>query len=272
MSMKRKHHKNKPESYSDEPIFSDAPAWLPRGKEWHKLPQQVKTAAAEQIVPLYREAVLAAASAVERIAAETLVYVTWLEVLEQAELGKHLYTPRPRNPLMDSAFQVKVDDFIDRYLHVAQAKQRAGKFLMRVKSQFGALAATAKAEAGNGVAVQRETKPEPAAEAPGERPDIGEALAAWATDAGHAPSQPATGTVQEEEVTSGGGGEEQPLPDSRGSDDDVQPLPDGRGSDCHADSCRPGCAVTACHPAEEPLPDGRGSASNAMEKNGKSRF
>jgi hypothetical protein len=131
-----KKHKREQETVSNDPIFPNAPLWLPRGKDWQALSPQVQTAAAELIVPLYRETVLGAPTAVERMAAETLVYVTWLEVLEQAELGKHLYTKRPRNPCTNTGLEVKVDDFIDRYLLVAQAKTRAGKFLMRVKGQW----------------------------------------------------------------------------------------------------------------------------------------
>lgn len=118
----------------DEPPFPDAPPWLPRGDDWRKLSPEARAAAEEIILPLHRDLVREAPSSMERAVGASLVYMIWLEIQQQAVVNKHLYQPRLHGRLAKLAEDIDLDDLVDRFLIVSQAKLSAGKFLIKAKA------------------------------------------------------------------------------------------------------------------------------------------
>jgi hypothetical protein len=103
-----------------EPI---QPYWLPENMVLDDLPNGVKAAMEGIIGPGYRELVVGAPDALERLAAMSLVHLSHLEALEQVELGRDLAAAEAKDR----------DKRVAEHVRLVGAKLRAVSFVHRLR-------------------------------------------------------------------------------------------------------------------------------------------
>ena len=103
------------------------PYWLPPDTDADALPEELRLAIAEILTPAYRELVLEPPTALERATGVTFVYLLWVELLEQCDMGHTI----PATAMNGQA--VNRQAALDRLLRVIGAKQKAANFLQRIK-------------------------------------------------------------------------------------------------------------------------------------------
>jgi hypothetical protein len=70
------------------------PYWIPAGVEFDLLPDELKAAIAGIINLAYRELVVQAEADLQQTTGVTIVYLLWLEALDQIQLGRQNSTRR----------------------------------------------------------------------------------------------------------------------------------------------------------------------------------
>lgn len=106
----------------------DAPCWLPRGSSWEALSPAIRGAVHQLLLPLWNQTVLQAADELQRSTAASLVYLTWLELCNQASASEALV---PADPLLSDL--PEPDRLIDRYLRLLTAKNRTCQLVARLR-------------------------------------------------------------------------------------------------------------------------------------------
>jgi hypothetical protein len=110
-------------SHSQQP----RPYFLPAELDFDSLPPDVRLTINEIVVPAYTELVVGAPSALERLAAVSVVFLLTWEILAQSGIGLLL---SGFAGLEDSEKRAKA---MDRYLRLANAKLSSAQFLLRIK-------------------------------------------------------------------------------------------------------------------------------------------
>lgn len=103
--------------------------WLPEGANYKALPPRLQRAITEIINPAYRELVLEEPSALARTSGLSFMYLLWLEMIEQFELGKYMW-------LKGSPFNMSSEVYergIARHLRLVATRDKFAKFLLQVK-------------------------------------------------------------------------------------------------------------------------------------------
>jgi hypothetical protein len=106
----------------------DAPHWLPREESWQRLPEPIRRAVHQRILPMWRELVGGADDELERSAAATLVHLTWLEMRGQVELEQAW---GDSDPLFSTL--VDPERLFARHLQLLTAKQRSAELLRKLR-------------------------------------------------------------------------------------------------------------------------------------------
>jgi hypothetical protein len=108
------------------------PHFIPDGLTFDDLPPALRAAVTGLIEPAYRELVLEAPNALERAAGSSLVFLMWIELLDQFEIASQHRGPRTAvsHPGDDTGAR---DEQIARHLKVISAKDRAANFILRMK-------------------------------------------------------------------------------------------------------------------------------------------
>jgi hypothetical protein len=103
------------------------PHWVPLGFDFDSLPEQLKISLVEFVNPAYEQLVLQAADALERATGLSLIYLLWIELLNQLHLGES-YT---QDHLIRSitAYQ----ECVDRNLEISEAKAKQTYVLLRLR-------------------------------------------------------------------------------------------------------------------------------------------
>jgi hypothetical protein len=102
----------------------DLPAWLPLDY----LSPHAERAVAQVIRPAYRRFVLEAPGELERTVGASLVYLVWLEVMNQTNLAKAL-----ANPHSAEAIMYDTDSLTERYLTLLAAKTQTADLMLKVR-------------------------------------------------------------------------------------------------------------------------------------------
>lgn len=109
------------------------PYFVPADLDYDSLPEAVRIAVDELVQPAYNQLVLQTSTALERSAGATYVCLLFLELLDQFDLGSQVaYRVSQR---AESA--APRDDALNRYMRLAGSKERAGLFLLRIRSLRG---------------------------------------------------------------------------------------------------------------------------------------
>jgi hypothetical protein len=124
------------------PKSSPPPYWWPNEVPFERLPENLRAAIEGIIQPSYGTMVVAARPGPEQSSGATIVSLLWLEILQQAELGKDLLAAGPEPERLQ-----KHEKAIGRLLRLAGAKTKATELLMRLQSQRQKLMNTPKAAA-----------------------------------------------------------------------------------------------------------------------------
>ena len=103
------------------------PYWMPGDADFEKLPDGVKAAMEGIIGPGYRELVMGAPNALERLAGMSLVHLVHIEVLDQVDLGRNLAAAEPTDREKRMAGHVRL----------VGAKLRAASFVHRLRQARG---------------------------------------------------------------------------------------------------------------------------------------
>ena len=106
--------------------------WAPPGLACDEWSAELRAHVARLINPLYRELVLNAPNALTQSVGVTIVHLTWLEILDQLEIGQS----RPRlDPLrLDLSVQGESrPKLIERHLRLVGAKLKFSQFLQRLE-------------------------------------------------------------------------------------------------------------------------------------------
>ncbi len=106
----------------------DVPHWLPAGKCWDKLPDDLRESVLRLIVPAYRRFVLDASNELERSIGTTLVHLMWLELCGQMQLASGAANPNSLDALLQNP-----EEMISRHLHLAGVKCQTAELLMKLR-------------------------------------------------------------------------------------------------------------------------------------------
>jgi hypothetical protein len=104
------------------------PLFVPRNVDFNALAPELQTAITAVINPAYRELVLGAPEGLEKSTGLSIVYLLWLEVLEQQRLAETWQTA-------DDGGMSPTDraEQIARHLRLVLAKVKVSSFLLRLR-------------------------------------------------------------------------------------------------------------------------------------------
>jgi hypothetical protein len=111
-----------------QPAPGGRPFWVPTGVKFDALPKSLQGAITEILTPAYHELVLEAPNPLEKATGLTFVHLLWLELVEQHELGRAMGPLLARGEGSTAHCQA-----IARHVRLVGAKEKFGKFLLRVK-------------------------------------------------------------------------------------------------------------------------------------------
>lgn len=117
---------NSPSSVAEE-VDALRPFWVPDSVSFDSLPEELKIAITGIINPAYCELVLSAPSGLEQSTGLTIVYLLWLEILDQIQLGKG-FAENSDEPDILKRGEAK----IAQYLRLVGAKNKTSNFLLRL--------------------------------------------------------------------------------------------------------------------------------------------
>jgi hypothetical protein len=104
------------------------PRWVPPGVDFNMFSSEVQIAIVEIINPLYERLVLQTDDSLEKSTGLTVVYLLWMEILNQYELGKQ-YMP---DAFLREAASPYGDTFA-RQLQLVDAKTKTSYILLRLR-------------------------------------------------------------------------------------------------------------------------------------------
>jgi len=107
------------------------PYFVPSDFMWSSLPEDVKEAVFNIVVPSYEELGLGAATALERQAGLSLSFILFLEILDQYEIGHQVAGQLGRGAFGQSEDRQK---HISQYLRLVHSKQHVANFLLRLQT------------------------------------------------------------------------------------------------------------------------------------------
>lgn len=114
---------------SNTPKSSPRPYWWPETVPIDRLPESLRAAVEGLIQPVYEQLVVAARPGLEQSTGATIVALSWLEALQQTELGKDLLAAGQEPERLQ-----KHEKAIGRLLRLAGAKTKTTDLLMRLQS------------------------------------------------------------------------------------------------------------------------------------------
>lgn len=112
---------------SSEPEDS-RPFWVPPTLRFETLSPGLRTAIRDILNPAYKELVLDASTALEKMTGLSLVHLLWIEVVEQTDLGSGMSGRVP-----PAAEREGYSKYLDRHLKLLTVKERVSKFYIRLK-------------------------------------------------------------------------------------------------------------------------------------------
>jgi hypothetical protein len=113
---------------------TDRPCWLPTKSGLPGLPQEVLDSVTRLILPVYRAMVLEAPGELERTIGNSVVYLTWLELINQIRISNII-----ADPTCPDAILYESDDLMDRCLQLMAAKCQAAGLMLKVRRATEAL-------------------------------------------------------------------------------------------------------------------------------------
>lgn len=113
---------------ADPPHESVRPYWVPANVQFDKIPKRVQLALQTVLQPAYDELVLAASDPLERSTGTTFVFLVWLELSEQFQIGAEFQRDATLQPPAENRLAA-----IGNYLRVIGAKQKVAGFLLRLQ-------------------------------------------------------------------------------------------------------------------------------------------
>src|SRR5690242_1829243 len=108
------------------------PFFLPAGLALEDFPLPVQLAIQDIIQPAYQELVLQAPNALERSAGSAFVFLGLMELLEEFDIGEEVARRLGQAP--HAGKPARCDDALNRCLRIISAKERAGVFLVRLRT------------------------------------------------------------------------------------------------------------------------------------------
>jgi hypothetical protein len=112
-------------------IVNPRPFFLPAGLAIEDFPLPVQVAINDIIQPAYKELVLQAPNALERSAGSAFVFLCLMELLEEFDIGEEVARRLGQPHKGKSA---RCDDSLNRCLRIMGAKEKAGTFLLRLRT------------------------------------------------------------------------------------------------------------------------------------------
>ncbi len=103
------------------------PYCIPPGVDIDRFPADVRTAIRRVINPAYRELVDQVRNSLQKSAGLTVIWLMWLEILDQIQLGHSLTTARSITQVSEEREQL-----ITRHLRLVGSKIKASSFLLRL--------------------------------------------------------------------------------------------------------------------------------------------
>lgn len=107
---------------------SDLPGWLRGESDGFGLPEGMKQAVAHIVLPAYRAFVLEAPGELERSVGNSVVYLTWLELVNQIRLANTLAESTGTDAILFDP-----DELTDRYLQLVTAKCQAAGLMLKIR-------------------------------------------------------------------------------------------------------------------------------------------
>jgi hypothetical protein len=117
-----------PNIHQNPRLDSDTPCWLPTVADPLGLPQLVLESLTRIIRPAYRAMVLEAPDELERTIGNSIVYLTWLELVNQIRLANAL-----ADPTSPAAILHDPDKLTDRCLKLVTAKCQTAGLMLRLR-------------------------------------------------------------------------------------------------------------------------------------------
>ena len=120
-----------PDAFQDE----DIPYWIPEGPALEKWPEPIRRDVVNLLRPIYEDLVLDARNGLARSIGVSIVYMLWLEILEQLDVTRkvRVHDPNHTDQFRALGLEQRVTT-IDRYLHIVNAKFKATDLLLRLET------------------------------------------------------------------------------------------------------------------------------------------
>ncbi len=112
----------------DGPRTPGYPLWMPEGEDLKRMPVELRQAVAEIVKPAYDNLVVEASSGMDKSLGASIVYLLWLELLDQYDMKKMFCAAELRLGLDGNRSLA-----IEHYMKLLNAKLRFGNVLIRLR-------------------------------------------------------------------------------------------------------------------------------------------
>lgn len=111
------------------------PYWLSRGPLWAKIPEDLRQAVLDVLVPAYRQLVVDAPTPLERSVGITLAHLMWLEMAEQVRMATTVADPMAflsdPSAILDLT---KPAELVTRHMGLVATKCQTAELLMKIRA------------------------------------------------------------------------------------------------------------------------------------------
>lgn len=123
-----------PDNADNTPPNPDLPSWLLAESDVLGLPEGMKEALNHIVIPAYRALVLDAPGELERTIGNSVVYLTWIELVNQIRLANTLVDSTGADAILHDP-----DELTDRCLQLITAKCQAAGLMLKIRVATEAL-------------------------------------------------------------------------------------------------------------------------------------
>jgi hypothetical protein len=120
-------HSKKSTAKNAHPPEIPPPRWIPPGIEFNSFPHEMQIAIAQIVNPIYEQLVLQADDSLEKSTGMTIVYLLWMEIFNQYQLGQEYI---PDNFLRQAG---QYEETFTRQLQLVEAKAKSSYILVRLR-------------------------------------------------------------------------------------------------------------------------------------------
>jgi hypothetical protein len=122
------HRPNKPPAAASKNLHKiPPPRWIPPGVDFYSFPPEIQSAIVDIVNPVYKQLVADAADCLEKSTGLTIVYLLWMEIINQHQLGQQYRT----DPMLCTLGDYR--DTFNQQLQLVDSKAKTSFVLVRLR-------------------------------------------------------------------------------------------------------------------------------------------